>query len=70
VRSLYKICAGRSLLPKSLQIEVCYNPLDVPHCRGGFADVWKGTYGDRQAAVKVLRIDVNSDLQKITRVSH
>ena len=68
-RLLYEMCAGRSLLPKSLQTEVGYNQLDRPHHRGGFADVWKGTYGDREVAVKVLRIDLGSDLQKITRVS-
>jgi hypothetical protein len=69
VRSLYKLCAAHSLLPRSLQIEARYDLSDVPHCHGGFADVWKGNYGDREVAVKVLRIYANSDLQKITRVS-
>ena len=41
----------------------------VPHCHGGFADVWKSDYRGREVAVKVLRIYANSDLQKITRVS-
>jgi hypothetical protein len=35
-----------------------------------FADVWKGNYGGQEVAVKVLRIYADSDLQKITRVSH
>ena len=69
MRSLYKMCAVHSLLPRSLQIKVCYNPSGAAHCRGGFADVWKGNCGDRQVAVKVLRIYVNNDLQKITHVS-
>ena len=69
MRSLYKTCAVRSLLPRSLQIEVCYNPSGVALGRGGFSDVWKGKCGDREVAVKVLRIDINSDMQKITRVS-
>ena len=68
--SLYKMCAGHSLLPRSLQIQACYDLSGIAHCRGGFADVWKGTYGDREVAVKALRIYANSDLQKITRVSH
>jgi hypothetical protein len=68
-RLLYEICAGCSLVPRSPQTEVGYNQLDRPHHCGGFADVWKGTYGDQEVAVKVLRIDVNSDLQKITCVS-
>jgi hypothetical protein len=69
VRSLYKMCAGHSLLPRSLQIEVHYDRSGVAHCGGGFADVWKGNCGDRQVAVKVLRIYGDSNLRKITRVS-
>jgi hypothetical protein len=63
------MCAGHSLLPRSLQIKVWCDRSDIPHCRGGFADVWKGTHGDREVAVKVLRIRAGSDSQKITRVS-
>ena len=66
MRSLYKICAIHSLLPGSLQINVRYDPSGAPHCSGGFADVWKGEYGDQQVAVKVLRVYVGSNLQKIT----
>jgi hypothetical protein len=64
------MCAGHYLLPRSLQIEVGYDPSGVALCRGGFADVWKGNYGGQEVAVKVLRIYADSDLQKITRVSH
>ena len=58
------------MLPRSLQIELCYNLAGIPHCRGGFADVWKGEYHGLEVAAKVLRIYATSDLQKITRVSH
>ena len=58
------------MLPRSLQIELCYNPADIPHCRGGFADVWKGKHDELEVAAKVLRIYATSDLRKITRVSH
>ena len=44
MKLLCKICAHYSLLPKSLQIELCYHPAGVTHCRGGFADVWKGNH--------------------------
>ena len=64
------MCADHSRLPRSLQIEVHYDKSRVAHCGGGFADVWKGNHGDREVAVKVLRIYANSDLQKVTRVSH
>ena len=66
---LYKTCAARSLLPGSLQINVRYDLLGAPRCRGGFADVWKASYGDREVAVKVLRISTDSDFQMATRVS-
>jgi hypothetical protein len=69
VRSLCRMCAARSLLPRSLQIKVCYDLPDVPHYRGGSADTWKASYGDREVAVKVLRISTDSDLQKATHVS-
>ena len=70
MKSLYKICARYSLLPGSLQIEVCYDPADPAHCRGGSADVWKGEHHGLEVAVKVLRTCTGSDLEKITRVSH
>ena len=63
------MCAARSLVPKSLQIEVSYDLSATALCRGGFADVWKADCGDRQVAVKVLRVCADSDLQDITRVS-
>ena len=70
VKSLRKTCARHSLLPSPLQIGLCYDPASVAHYRGGFADVWKGEYCGQEVAVKVLRVYVNSDLQKITRVGH
>ena len=70
MRSLYKICASRILLPTSLQIELCDNPTGFALYRGGFRDVWKQEYEGLEVAVKVLRTYVNSDLRKITRVSH
>ena len=69
MKLLYNTCAGHTLLPMSLQIEVCYDPADDPHSSGGFADVWKSEHLGREVAVKVLRICAKSDLQKITRVS-
>ena len=36
--------------------------------RGGFADVWKGKYRDRDVAIEVLRTYSNSDLQKMIGV--
>jgi hypothetical protein len=67
--ALYRICGSQALLPRSLQIPICYNQLDVPLYRGGFADVWKGEHGGRHVAVKVLRVYATSDIEKIRSVS-
>ena len=69
MKSLYNTCARYSLLPRSLRIELCYDPMTIPHSRGGFSDVWKGEYRGLEVGVKVLRTSTQSDLQKITRVS-
>jgi len=58
------------MLPKSLQIQLRDGPTGVAQYRGGFGDVWKREYRGRAVAVKVIRTYANSDLQKITRVSH
>jgi len=68
VRSLYSICGRRALLPKPLAIPLCYDPMGIPSCRGGFADVWKGQYNGREVASKVLRVYQNGDLERIRRV--
>ena len=69
LKSLYKMCAGHTLFPSALKIELCDSPTGDPHCRGGFGDIWKREHQGQQVAVKVLRTYANSNLQKITRVS-
>ena len=64
------MCAINALLPRSLQIELCDDPTSVVLYRGGFGDVSKRRYQGRDIAVKVLRTYANTDIQKITRVSH
>jgi hypothetical protein len=65
---LCRVCGRQALLPRSLQIPLCYNRLDTPLYRGGFADVWKGEYQGRYVAVKALRVYSTSDFFKITSV--
>ena len=67
--TLYRICGRQGLLPRSVQIPLCYNRMDPPMCHGGFAEVWKGEHQGREVAVKVLKISMASDLVKVTRVS-
>ncbi|KAF9644930.1 kinase-like protein, partial [Thelephora ganbajun] len=61
-----RICGRQALLPRSAQIPICYNRLDNPLYRGGYADVWKGEHQGRDVAVKVLRVYSTSDFDKIT----
>ena len=67
--ALCRICSRQAVLPKSLQIPICYNRLGTPLYRGGFADVWKGEYEGCEVAVKVLRVYSTSDIAKVTSVS-
>ena len=69
VKLLYEICARHSLVPKSLDIELSYDPVGAPRSRGGFADLWKGECRGREVGVKVLRTCAKSDLKEITHVS-
>ena len=66
--ALCKICGRCGLLPRSVQIPLCYNRTDAPLCYGGFGEVWKGEHQGREVAVKVLRVYVTSNLLKIKKV--
>jgi len=66
---LYKACGYHALLPRALEIPVCYDRTGSALYWGGYADVWKGQHCDRDVAVKVLRTYSNSDFQKIVGVS-
>ena len=68
--ALCKICGQQVLLPKSLQIPLCYNRSHYPLYCGGYADVWKGEYQGRSVAVKVLRVYSTSDFKEIASVSY
>lgn len=67
--TLCRICGHQALLPKSVQIPLCYNRMDDPLYHGGFAEVWKGEHQGCEVAVKVLKVSMTSDLGKVTRVS-
>ena len=69
LNALCKLCGRQALLPRSVQIPLCYDRSGTPLCRGGFGDVWKGNYEGREVAVKVLVVYSTSDLDKLTRVS-
>ncbi|KAF9642628.1 kinase-like protein [Thelephora ganbajun] len=64
VKPLYKMCAGHTLLPKSLRFELPEYNMDDVRYHGGFADVVKCEYRGREVAVKALRV-YNNDSQGI-----
>ena len=56
------------MLPRSVQIPLCYDQTGTPLYHGGFAEIWKGQYQGRDVAVKVLKVYQTSNFEKITRV--
>jgi len=55
------------MIPSSLYFKLPENAVDTPLFRGGTADVSKYKYGDREVAVKVLR--VYNNLRVTTKAS-
>ena len=68
IRTSYGICHRNALLPKSLQIELCYDPTESAERLGGFADVWKGKHKGHVVAAKALRVYLTSDLEWTRKV--
>ena len=55
MRSLYKMCAGHTLLPGSLNFELPGDTMGDVRYRGWFADVLRREYHGKHVAVKVLQ---------------
>ena len=68
LRTLYRVCSRQALLPRSLAIPLCYDPMETPLCCGGFADVWKGQCRGQEVAAKALRVALTSDIVRIRKV--
>ena len=67
---LRKTCGQCGILPTSCVLsEGLAKTDDHPFGRGGFADIWPGTYNDCEVAIKALRIYQTSDLVRIKKVS-
>lgn len=66
---LYTICSHQALVPRSLEIPLCYNPEDIPHSRTRLAEVWKGRHNGQDVAVEVLKMNLRDNLDKAKRVS-
>ena len=68
MRFLHRICGRQAILPRSLAIPLCYDPVEDPLCHGGFADVWKGRHQGRDVAAKVLRVYSKDGFGKARKV--
>ena len=68
LNTLCRMCGQHAVLPKSVQISLCYDRTGAPRYHGGFAEVWKAEHKGREVAVKVLKIYASSNLAKVTKV--
>ena len=66
--TLCRICSHHVLIPRLIQIPLCYNRSEDPQYEGGFAKVWMGEHKGTEVAAKVLKVLEKSDLGKIKRV--
>lgn len=64
---LCRVCSRQGLLPRALQIPMCYNRSNAPLFCGGCADVWRGEHQGSYVAVKVLRVYATADVSKIKK---
>lgn len=67
-RYLRATCGRLGVLPKSLNIPLCYDPTEEPFSRGGLADVWKGQQNGLDVAAEVFKIRPGGDADQIRKV--
>ena len=68
LKVVYRMCGRNRLLPRSLQVPLCYDRQGFPLYAGGFADVWKGEHLGQDVAVKVIRTPSSVDLQSSRKI--
>ena len=70
LRYLRGICGRQTLLPRSLEIPLCYDVTENPLRRGGFADVWKGKHNGQDVAAKVFKLPPGDNRGRIRKVGY
>lgn len=70
VKSLYKMCARHTMLPKSLHFKLHEGQIGAVLRRGGSADVSKLEHRGQEVAVKVLRSHGNIASRDMINVGH
>ncbi|KAF9644313.1 kinase-like protein [Thelephora ganbajun] len=63
----YKICGHQAVVPRSLEIPLCYDPTADPLYRGAFADIRKGRHNGREVVAKALRLSLKDDFEPIRK---
>ena len=66
---LYRICGDQALLPRSLEIPLCYDPMENPAFHGRHMDVWKGRHEGQEVSAQVFKMLPGDDTERIKRVS-
>ena len=56
VSTVYGICDRQAILPKLLEIPLSHDLNEYPLYHGGWTDVWKGLYNEKEVAFKALRV--------------
>lgn len=69
LRLLCKLCGACKLLPTDCVLNEELVETKIQIGSGGFADVWQGTYGVMQVAIKRLRVDEQDDFTELYKVS-
>ena len=69
--TLRRLAGKHARLPESMVItdKIDYSASGQPHTSGGFADIKPGQYKGCTVAVKILRVAVTDDFEKIRNVS-
>ena len=67
---LYTICGGQALIPRSLDVPLCYDPVENPAFPVGLSDVWEGQHEGRKVSAQVFETFPEGDAEEITRVSY
>ena len=70
MRYLYRICGGQALLPRSLEIPLCYDPTENPAFPVGLSDVWEGQHEGQEVSAQIFESFPGDDTEEIMRVGH
>jgi len=66
--TIRQLCAAKETLPESYVLPIEFKSTDPHHAAGGFADVWKGMYKEREVAFKSIRgSSLSNDVARLKR---